>query len=89
MTFLFVACFLVAETIVSRYVVQSPVIRFVLRVALLSLYTLLIKYMFDYFDGSGDAGEEDAGMAEPIAGSEVKEQMTEQNIHLKENGTEQ
>lgn len=53
LTFLFVACFLVTEIIVSQFAAAGPLIRFVLRVVLLIQYTLLLKYFFEYLENRG------------------------------------
>ncbi len=57
LTFLFVACFLVTEIIVSQFVAAGPLTRFVLRVVLLIQYTLLLKYFFEYLEHRGISRE--------------------------------
>lgn len=86
MTFLFVMCFFVSEIIVSQYIILAgPFVRFFLRVELLVLYTLLIKYLFEYFERAESAEEEIAGIPEPSGHSEVKDNTAEKTIHHEEN----
>ena len=87
MTFLFVVCFLGAEIFVSRYIIlAAPFARFFLRIVLLALYTLLIKYLFEYFENGDGTPEKISGIPEPSGHSVVEGKTPVKTIHHEENG---